>query len=262
VDTSKELKKDGHEGGPQGSWDVGEEFEVKSSMSQNPRVELVNRFFEGTGKSYDHLVNFSTLGLDWWWKKKILEKIPEGAVRIMDQACGTGILTLQIVHRFPDARVVGVELRDEYLKIAIEKARARKLSQVEFILGRAEDVLLQESFDCVTSSYLAKYAELGVLVPNIRKMLSAGGVLIMHDFTYPPPGSFARLWRSYFTLLQKVGSWIVPQWKTVFYELPAFLRETEWVAELARCLQENSFADIHVQSLTLGTSAIVTARKA
>ena len=228
-------------------------------MSQNPKVELVHRFFTGTGPTYDYMVNLSTLGFDRWWKKKILKKIPEDSIRIMDQACGTGILTFQIAHKFPRARVIGVELRDEYLNIAIEKAQAMKLSNVEFILGRAEDVLLEESFDCITSSYLAKYAELGILVPHIKKMLSVGGVLIMHDFTYPPHGSFVRLWRFYFTLLQKVGSWMVPQWKTIFYGLPELLRETGWVAELARCLRENSFADIRIESLTWSTSTIVTA---
>ncbi len=230
-------------------------------MSETPKIDLVNRFFSGTGPTYDYLVNLSTLGLDRWWKKKILEKIPEDSVRILDQACGTGILTFKIAHQFPRCRVVGVELRDEYLNIAIEKAKAIKLSNVEFILGRAEDVLLRESFDCITSSYLAKYAELGILIRNIKQMLSVGGVLIMHDFTYPPQGTFARIWQLYFKLLQTVGSWVYPQWKTIFWELPELLRETKWVAELARCLKENSFADVRIESLFRGTSTIVTAKR-
>jgi demethylmenaquinone methyltransferase/2-methoxy-6-polyprenyl-1,4-benzoquinol methylase len=231
-------------------------------MNGNPKVELVHRFFSGTGPTYDYMVNLCTLGFDRWWKKKILEKIPEGPVRILDQACGTGVLTFKIAHKFPRSRVVGVELRDEYLNIAREKAKSLELRNMEFILGRAEDVVLEEGFDCITSSYLAKYADLGALIRNIRKMLRTGGVLIMHDFSYPPNGIFMRIWQFYFTLLQKVGSWQHPQWKTIFYGLPQLLRETRWVAVLVRCLKENSFADIHVQSLTLGTSTIVTARKA
>lgn len=179
----------------------------------------------------------------------------------MDQACGTGVLTFQIAHRFPRSRVIGVELRDEYLNIAIEKARGLNINNIEFILGRAEDVLLEESFDCITSSYLAKYAELGSLIRNIKKMLRIGGVLILHDFTYPPQGTFARVWQLYFTLLQKVGGWWYPQWRTIFCGLPVLLQETRWVAELVRCLQEHSFGDIHIQSLTFGTSTIVTAGK-
>jgi len=231
-------------------------------MSETPKIELVNRFFSGTGPTYDYLVNLSTLGLDHWWKKKILEKIPEEPARIMDQACGTGILTFKIAHQFPRCHVVGVELRDEYLNIAIEKAKALKLSNVEFVLGRAEDILLTEGFDCIASSYLAKYAELGSLIRNIKKMLRIGGPLIMHDFTHPPNGTFARIWQLYFKLLQKAGSWKYPQWKTIFYELPELLRETKWVAELAGCLKENSFAEIRIEPLFLGASTIVTARRA
>jgi demethylmenaquinone methyltransferase/2-methoxy-6-polyprenyl-1,4-benzoquinol methylase len=231
-------------------------------MSGNPKIELVNRFFSGTGPTYDSVVNLCTFGWDRSWKKKILAKIPEGSVRIMDQACGTGILTFQIAHQFPRSRVIGVELRDEYLNIAIEKAKGLGISNVEFILGRAEDVLIEESLDCITSSYLAKYAELGSLVRNMKKMLRRGGVLILHDFTHPPPGPFGRTWQLYFKLLQKFGSWKYPQWRAAFYGLPALLRQTKWVTELVDSLSENSFADIRVQSLTWGTSTIVTARKA
>ena len=133
-------------------------------METHPGEELVHRFFFGTGATYDHMVNFCTVGFDRWWKRKILEKIPQRPIRIIDQACGTGILTFKIAHKFPLCRVIGVELREEYLKIAKEKATDLNLSNVEFILGRAEDVLLDESFDCITSSYLVKYAELGSLI--------------------------------------------------------------------------------------------------
>jgi hypothetical protein len=44
--------------------------------------------------------------------------------------------------------------------------------------------------------------------------------------------------------------------------LPALLRQTKWVTERVDSLSENFFADIHAQSLTWGTSTLVTARKA
>lgn len=227
----------------------------------DPRVELVNRFFSGTGQTYDLVVNLCTFGADIWWKKIIVEKIPKGSTRIIDQGCGTGILTFQIAQKFPNSRVIGVELRDEYLKIAREKARALKLGNVEFILGRAEDVLLEGNFECITSSYLAKYAELKILIRNIKKMLGNGGLLLMHDFTYPMNRTVARTWELYFSLLQIVGDWKYPQWREVYYSLPKFMRETKWVADLTRTLERNAFSNIHTQSLTFGTSAIVTAWK-
>ncbi len=230
-------------------------------MDRDARVELVNRFFFGTGPTYDFMVNLCTFGMDHLWKKSILREIPGNPVRIMDLACGTGILTFEIARKFPARHVIGVELRDEYLDIARRKARQMRIENVEFILSRAEDVLLDKSIDCITSSYLAKYADLKILVRNTKEMLRSGGILIMHDFIYPKNQTFARVWNLYFTLLRALGRWMVPQWGTIYSELPGLIRKTRWVAELRELLEENNLSDVRVDFLTLGTSAIVTARK-
>ena len=208
------------------------------------------------------MVNLTTFGFDGRWKKKILERIPRDPSRIIDQASGTGILTFKIARRFPRCRVLGVELREEYLNIAQKKMRALKLKNVGFILGRAEDVVLKGTFDCITSSYLAKYAELETLIRNAKRMLRTGGVLIMHDFTYPRGRVFPRIWEFYFRLLQTSGAWKYPHWRTIFNELPLLLRKTRWVPELEDILKRNAFTHIREERYTLGTSTIVTARNA
>jgi demethylmenaquinone methyltransferase / 2-methoxy-6-polyprenyl-1,4-benzoquinol methylase len=230
-------------------------------MANRSGEALARRFFRGTGETYDLMVNLATFGCDRWWKKKIVAKIPPAPERILDQACGTGILTFNIARRFPACRIVGVELRLEYLAIAQKKAASRPLPNVAFLIGRAEDVVFNAGFDCITSSYLAKYAELGKLVKNAARMLREGGLLVVHDFTYPPSLQFARLWEFYFRLLQSAGSRYYPQWSTIFYELPRLLRSTTWVSELVTTLPKNGFADVSVEPLTFGTSTLITAKR-
>lgn len=226
-----------------------------------PRIELVHRIFAGTGPAYDHMVNLCTLGFDWLWKRNILEKIPDRPSRILDLACGTGILTFRIAKGFPGCHVIGVELRDEYLDIARKKAKAMGVVNVEFILSRAEDVLLGEPLDCITASYLAKYADLTTLTRNMKRMLRKGGVILMHEFTYPSYRPFAWIWEQYFKLLRAAGTWTHPDWRTMLLELPELVRKTHWTGELIGLLQEHSFSEITMESLTFGTSAIVTAKK-
>ena len=60
------------------------------------RLELIERFFRGTGSTYDFMVAAATFGIDDRWKRRIVERIPGGAERILDLACGTGISTLAI----------------------------------------------------------------------------------------------------------------------------------------------------------------------
>jgi demethylmenaquinone methyltransferase/2-methoxy-6-polyprenyl-1,4-benzoquinol methylase len=230
-------------------------------MGTYPGVALAHRFFSGTGASYDHIVNWCTFGVDRWWKKKIMRAVPAGPVRIVDQACGTGILTFKLATSFPQARVIGVELREEYLTIAKQKAAALHLDNVDLILGRAEEVYLR-NIDCITSSYLAKYAEIPRLICNASMMLRKGGCLIVHDFIYPPDPAFARIWEIYFKLLQTMGRRGYPAWETVFEELPLLLRRTRWPAELSEALREYAFTEIVFTPMTLGTSAMIVARKA
>lgn len=225
------------------------------------KLEVVDRFFSGTGSSYDHMVAFGTCGRDAYWKKRMLARVPAGPTRIIDQACGTGIVTLELARRYPECQVTGVELRDEYLQYAREKARALGMKNVDFVLGRAEDVVLEGSLDCIVSSYLAKYADLGLLIANAGRMLRPGGVLILHDFSYPTHPAFRSVWRIYFSLLRWIGKRAFPEWRTVFDELPSFLRATRWVSASAAFLAENAFCDIRSESLTFGAAAIVSGRK-
>ena len=231
------------------------------NTTQDSRLELVHRFFSGTGPTYDFMVNFTTLGIDYLWKKQILKRIPSHSQRILDLACGTGISTIAIAKRFPHCQVTGVELREEYLDIAKRKIQQKNISNVELVLCRAEDYHADPPFDCISSSYLAKYADLPSLIPSIKKLLKKDGVLIMHDFTYPPYGYLVRIWRLYFWFLQKLGTPLFPSWGEIYYGLPKLIEKTRWTHELSQALEVHQFKDIQMDYLTAYGSAIISARK-
>jgi demethylmenaquinone methyltransferase / 2-methoxy-6-polyprenyl-1,4-benzoquinol methylase len=230
-------------------------------LVMHSRTALAERFFSGNSATYDRIANLCSLGLDRWWKHKIVNKIPHNPTRILDQACGTGLLTFKIAQRFPRCRTLGVDLQDEYLGIAKRKAQALHLTTVEFIHGKAEDVVLEGDFDCIVSCYLAKYADLARLVNHARDMLREGGIFIMHELTYPTTLAYAFVWDIHFKLLQAYGNWKHPEWKIALHELPTCLKESIWLDELRDALKANKFSDITIEHLAFGASAIVSARK-
>lgn len=228
---------------------------------QIKRLDIVRRFFTGTGASYDRVVNICTLGMDGLWKKKILNMVPPHAGDILDLACGTGILTFKLASAFPSARILGIDITPEYLEIAIAKAEHLHFSNTRFIIHRAEEVLLDKRFDCIVSSYLAKYADLRILVPHAAQMLQNGGTFIMHDFTYPQNRASARLWDLYLKILYTVGRRRYPEWTAAFEGLPDLLRRTNWIEELRPLLHEHGFSHITIDQLIFGTAAAVKAVK-
>jgi demethylmenaquinone methyltransferase / 2-methoxy-6-polyprenyl-1,4-benzoquinol methylase len=232
---------------------------MQGPQTNEARLALVERFFSGTGPSYDAMVNAATLGIDRRWKRRLVALVPDDAIRVLDLACGTGLSTLALVRRFPHARIVGVELRNEYLEIA--RARFGNRDNVEFVLGRAEDYHADEPFDCITSSYLAKYADLPVLCRNASAMLRPGGIFLAHDFTYPPKPHLERLFKLYFAVMQGIGARLFPSWREIFYGLPELIEQTRWVEDIQAALDAAGFTDIRREDLTLHGAAIVAARK-
>ncbi|MGZ8366648.1 MAG: methyltransferase domain-containing protein [Nitrospira sp.] len=227
--------------------------------TEDPRLHLVERFFSGTGPSYDAMVHYATFGIDRRWKRQILAQVPPGARRILDLASGTGILTRALAQHVPFAEIVGVELREEYLAVARKKQYATDSGKVSFHLGRAEDFTSETPFDCVVSSYLAKYAELPRLAAAAACWLKRGGTFVAHDFTLPPHALLRRIWRLYFSVLQTVGAPILPAWREIFYGLPRLIEETRWVTELPTALKQEGFQNIRLEYLTLSGSALLTA---
>jgi len=101
-----------------------------------------------------------------------------------------------------------------------------------------------------------------VLIPTVNQRFDPFvGLLLMHDFTYPPKAYLVWIWRSYFKTLHLVGSHLFPAWREIYYGLSDLIQETRWVPELKETLRENGFKDIHMEYLTAYGSAIVTAGK-
>jgi demethylmenaquinone methyltransferase/2-methoxy-6-polyprenyl-1,4-benzoquinol methylase len=223
--------------------------------------ELVFRLFRGTAASYDEVVERTTLGLDSRWKRAMLRHVREPR-RVLDLASGTGIVAFRIAERWPACAVLGVELQPEFCRLAALRAAALGLAvRVRFVCARAEEAPLEPApFDHVVSSYLAKYADLAALVARVRRALGPGGRAIFHDFTMPEDPRAVRVWEESFAQALAAAEAHAPEWAPIFRELPGIIRRTSWVPDLARELAGAGFEDVAVETLAMGTAAIVAAR--
>jgi len=218
--------------------------------------ELVPRFFEKTARTYDKIVNLTTFGKDKYWKKEIIKKIPN-CNSVLDLACGTGILTFQIAEKLPNAKITGVDITEGYLEIARKKLKPSQ--KISFLRQDAEKINLDQKFDCITSSYIPKYCNAEILIKACLNHLNVGGIIILHDFTYPENKIVRSLWNLYFVVLHAIG-YLLPDWKDVFVELPKLIRETRWLNDYKDTMEKYGL-QVDKQSLTWHTSSILTGIK-
>jgi len=228
-------------------------------MSES-KVDLVHTLFHGTGDTYGRMVHLTTFGQDNYWKQRLLQRVREPK-RVLDLACGTGILTFAMAKRWPEARITGVELRDEYLREARARAEAEGVGNVDFVLSDAQKVEIDDRFDHITSCYIPKYVDLEVLVGKMAALLAPGGWLILQDFTYPKEADARAQWETHFVRLAEQARSRYADWGTMFELLPDVIRKTRWVEETQEQMRANGLVDIEVEDLSWGTAATVLGRK-
>ena len=217
---------------------------------------LVPKFFDETGTTYDGVVSYGTLGKDKYWKRKMLEKISNGS-SFLDLACGTGILTREIAKKFPNGQIIGIDITKSYLDVA--KENSNSFNNISFLLDDAEKFKIDSKFDCITASYLPKYCDSEILVKNCVSHLESGGKIIFHDFTYPKNPAVRILWNIFLTLLRFVG-YFIPSWKDALIGLPKLIRKTKWLDSYSGIMKKSGLKVSH-EYLTYGAAAILTGTK-
>jgi demethylmenaquinone methyltransferase/2-methoxy-6-polyprenyl-1,4-benzoquinol methylase len=219
--------------------------------AESPK-NLVPKFFSNTATTYDKIAAWATFGKDRYWKKEILRQIPK-ADSYLDLACGTGILTRKIAEQFPLAKIVGVDISENYLNVA--KKNSKSYQNISFVLQDAEELSLPAKFGCVVSSYIPKYCDAGILVGACLAHLNDGGKIILHDFIYPKNKPVQKFWKMHFAILRLAGLFL-PSWKDAFSELPNLIKASRWLDDCESELKKRGLA-VTKQYLTCGTSAIL-----
>jgi len=146
------------------------------------------RLFRVVATRYDLITRLLSFGQDRYWKEVLLRhgsrRVPQ---EILDVACGTGDLTLELARRLPDARVVGMDLTPEMIRRARRRAaRAGGPAEtIQFDLGDMSALTYRDSqFDLVTAGYALRNApDLTATIAELHRVLRPGGVLGILDFS-------------------------------------------------------------------------------
>ena len=217
---------------------------------------IAKKFFSNqNASSYDRIVKYTTFGRDSLWKQNIANHIPPAHKYILDIACGTGIFS-SFISNISYKDLIGVDLTYSYIYNAKAKRRYSLLANAiaEFLPFKSE------SFDCIVSCYLAKYAKISIMVDEIWRILKKGGLVIFSDFVYPSNKIMKFLWNSYFHIIKLSGQ-IIKSWKYVFYNLDVVVKNSRWTQDLKMALEKKGFQSIDIKYYTGGTAAIISAFK-
>ena len=143
--------------------------------------------FTNIAARYDRMNRVMSLALDRRWRRLALDAAtlpPPGAV--LDLACGTGDLTCEILRRWPDAQITGVDLTPEMLALARIKLGAAK--GVRFLTGDAQNLadFPDGAFGLVTCAFgFRNFPDKAKALAACRRVLAPRGELVVLELFHP-----------------------------------------------------------------------------
>ncbi|RZM76077.1 class I SAM-dependent methyltransferase [Leptolyngbya iicbica] len=134
--------------------------------------------------TYDPITQYVLPPSETWVRESLVHAIQGSPRRILDLGCGTGTTTLMLKRRFPQAKVVGLDLSPQMLIMAQRKAQAAGLD-ITFRHGDAMQTGLDAtSFDAVCATLLFHETPPTVAKAVLResfRLLRPGGQMLVLD---------------------------------------------------------------------------------
>lgn len=212
--------------------------------------------FAAIAPCYDLLNRLLSLGRDQAWRRKAISfaKLPPGGWAL-DVCCGTADIALEIAHRFPDVRVMGVDFCEEMLALGRAKARRAGLEgRIRLQAASAEALPFQDgTFDAALIAFgIRNVEDREQGLAELFRVLRPDGRAILLEFALPQGQPFASLYGFYFQkLLPRIGR-LISGHPTAYSYLPASVLESPTPQALAELLQKAGFRDVGLTPLTGG----------
>ncbi len=158
---------------------------------------FVRRMFGEIARRYDLTNRVLTSGMDIRWRRRLAAIIGvQGSDRVLDLACGTGDVALQIGRCQPHCRVVGADPVPAMLSLAAEK-----FPPLVTVCCEGEALPFRENaFQAVTIAFGVRnfsYLEKGL--QQVYRVLAPGGRLGILEFALPDRGRCQGFYRWYLT---------------------------------------------------------------
>ena len=216
--------------------------------------------FDRIARVYDRMNSVMTAGLHHQWRRRAVDLAEVGpGQRVLDVACGTGDLALELARRVgPGGEVIGSDFSENMLALARQKAAATATAgPVRFEWANALELPYRDNeFAAATVGFGARnFSDLELGLAEMARVVRPGGHVVVLEITTPtrpPLSTFYRVWFDHVvpTLGRFAGD------SDAYTYLPSSVRRFPPPAELAATMARAGLRDIRYVLTAGGIIAI------
>lgn len=218
--------------------------------------QTVRTMFDRIVPRYDLMNHLMTFGMDIRWRRMIAKRAAAMGDRVLDVACGTGDVALDI--RSAGARrVVGLDFSPVMIAAASAKARERQ-AEVEFLVGDAMALPFADgTFDACTVSFgLRNMPDYTAAIEEMTRVLRPGGKFICLEMTPYRTPVLSTLFDFYFERVMPLVGGALTGDITAYRYLPKSVAAFPSSTQLVMLMRRAGLTNTHVTMLGGGTVAI------
>jgi demethylmenaquinone methyltransferase/2-methoxy-6-polyprenyl-1,4-benzoquinol methylase len=197
-------------------------------IEASARTRHAQALFAPLGPTYDRYANVLSFGQDPRWRRFLVSRVPRNALRVLDVACGTAAVSIELAQQVPTRSVTGIDQSTDMLAAGTARVASAGLAdRIELLEGRAESLPYGDAeFDALTFTYLLRYVDdPRATMAELVRVVRPGGVIAMLEFALPR-GVWRPLWELYVRIgLPAAGAVAGTGWREVGTFLGGSIRD-------------------------------------
>ncbi|MCK5743464.1 MAG: bifunctional demethylmenaquinone methyltransferase/2-methoxy-6-polyprenyl-1,4-benzoquinol methylase UbiE, partial [Caldisericia bacterium] len=154
-----------------------------------PEKNVISKKFDKIASKYDITNKIISFGCDIIWRKRLINLLDiNEKTKMIDLACGTGDIPIQIVKRHKNIKIIGGDLSSGMLEIAkIKSSKAGFEERISWIKTDIQDMQFEDSsFDIITMVFgLRNLPDMEKGISEISRILKPTGKAFIMEFSLP-----------------------------------------------------------------------------
>lgn len=228
------------------------------------KKEQVAEMFDNIAGKYDFLNHFLSLGIDIFWRKRLVSRLKKQAPKtILDVATGTGDLAIEMLKANPD-HITGIDISNGMLDVGRSKIKAKNLEdKINLQQADSENLPFEDNtFDAVSVSFGARnFENLEKGLTEMCRVLKPGGQLYILEFSQPTLFPFKQLYQFYFRYILPLIGKLVSKDNSAYTYLPESVGAFPYGKKLNAIIEKCGYSNAKNHPLTVGIASIYTAKK-
>ena len=233
--------------------------------SDKSKREQVEMMFDNIAPKYDLLNHSLTAGIDRIWRRKAIKIAAQNNPKnLLDIAAGTGDFTILEAKRTNASEIIGIDISQNMLNVAVEKARRAKLdSKIKFI--KADSLCMpfdDNTFDAATVGFgVRNFADIPAGLTEILRVLKPGGRLVVLELSEPSNPLVKGVFGFYFHKILPVAGKIVSKDGSAYKYLPESVDHFPYGERFVEIMKTCGYKNTHLKWLGCGIAAIYCGEK-